>query len=127
MNNSPEMITLSKEQRDALGALWQHYTAYIDVDGTEPVGLFGKHISSYLTILLVVAATQNSPDKAFTHVQNTAQQLKEHLFQTLHSAIGRTPSADDILQELAHAAPVPDPIADIIRQDFQHLQRHPPE
>lgn len=123
MTNFSGMMTLSKEQRDALGTLWQHYTAYIGVDGAEPVRPVEKHISSYLTILLVVAATQHSPDKTFTHVQHTAQQLKEHIFQALHTAIGRPPSVDDLLQELARAAPVPDAIADIIRQDLQHLQQ----
>jgi hypothetical protein len=118
MSKNPISIGLSDEQANQLMRLQFAYQAVIGHNISDPAVWFGCHLGIYLSALCVGAAVENQQPRGSARLQREALRHRQNAMRAFHTYLGRTPTADDLINELAQRVAVPDFVAEAIRRDI---------
>jgi hypothetical protein len=116
MSRDPASLGLSEVQAGELMRLRNEYQSRIGYAPTDSAAWFGNQLSTYLTSLCIDAAIENH---AYTSRPTTY--LRKKILSEYEDYLGRTPTAGDMLHELARHVPVPEFVAEVLRRDVERL------
>jgi hypothetical protein len=113
-----ERTGLTDQQVSELRKLEEEYRAKADLPLDKLVGC----VSCYLGYLAVSGAAENAPETpALEKTCKKSNRERGEMVRIFGSLLGRTPTPDDLIQELSRFATVPPALANAIRRDVERL------